>query len=64
MKKLLLFMFLGTIVTSCFKEVTPEKTITKLNVVVEELFIHDGIKVYRFEDNGKYQIFKKLFLTI
>ncbi len=58
-KLFLLTSFLGVILSSCAIQQPIEKTKPENNrsYDVEYLFEHDGCKVYRFMDNGRYVYF-------
>lgn len=56
MKKILTIVLLSTLLIGCVNE--PQSTsVTGNGFKVEYLFEKDGIKVYRFNDGGKYHYF-------
>jgi hypothetical protein len=63
MKKILLAATMIAVFTGCYKD--PQSTKTEGNgVKVELLFVHDGIKVYRFFDGGHAHYFTNRGETI
>ena len=56
MKKLLLILAISISLTACVKGVKPEGTVTE-QYGVTLLFEKDGIKMYRFYDDGRYHYF-------
>ncbi len=56
MKKLLLISILGLTITSCVNDpISSSKE--GLDIEVDLLFEKDGIKMYRFSDNGRYHYY-------
>jgi len=63
MRKILLILFTGFLLTGCFKE-PQSSTLEGNGFQVEYLFEKDGIKVYRFYDGGRIHYFTTLGETI
>lgn len=63
MKKLLLGALLLLSMVSC-KKVTVSSSTEGNQVQVDLIFVKDGIKMYRFEDNGRYHYFTSRGETI
>lgn len=56
MKKLLLISILGLTITSCVNDpISSSKE--GVGIKVDLLFEKDGIKMYRFSDNGRYHYY-------
>jgi hypothetical protein len=51
---LIVAMGLLTGLASCLKNAQSMKTTSNREFQVELLFVHDGVRVYRFQDNGRY----------
>lgn len=53
MKNLLILLATCTFLFSCTKEVVSVSRSNNPDIPVELLFEYDGVKVYRFKDNGR-----------
>lgn len=63
MKKLLLISILGLTITSCINDpISSSKE--GFDIKVDLLFEKDGIKMYRFFDNGRYHYYTNRGETI
>ena len=63
MKKLLLISILGLTITSCEHDPISSSKVG-LDIKVDLLFEKDGIKMYRFSDNGRYHYYTNRGETI
>jgi hypothetical protein len=63
MKKLLLILILGLTITSCKHDPLSSSKVG-FDIKVDLLFEKDGIKMYRFLDNGRYHYYTNRGETI
>lgn len=59
MKKIIIAVLAALALSSCTKRAEVVTQSSNPNIVVEKLFTHDGITVYRFEDQGRSIYFSK-----
>lgn len=63
MKKLLLILILGLTITGCKHDPLSSSKVG-LDIKVDLLFEKDGIKMFRFSDNGRYHYYTNRGETI
>lgn len=57
MKRISLFLFCCIIICGCAKQPKETRQTDNPEVPVELLFEHDGYKIYRFYDDGRYHYY-------